>query len=336
MQSDVQQGVGPHSHQSWTATCAEAEKFGLAAVEHQTALVKSTAQQCLESNSIVDHQHHMAHTLTPISEGGWIFLQKNPSESISHQRDIPKVTCANPSCPTFDQAFRADEFRISVEPSSNIYLKYTPHLPLADLAATCASPLLGEANKRGKGKKHCLWMHVICAETIDLLQIKDIDRVQMEQRVCTVPGLNYQLDSLQMYSTLRWLAVIQGERTLNGIEGRDFWRKDDGLAVYLSKQQYDHVGFWRNLRIDVSAKEVRHQPMSAVLAYTQVLKERVSKLEVESNSTIRLPQATTAKHRAVVVKRKARGRFRESEMKTKSLNVVHEDVSRTFLYVAPN
>ena len=217
-----------------------------------------------------------------------------------------------------------------------MYLKYVPHLPLADLAATCASPLLGEANIRGKGENQCLWMHVICAETMDLLQTKDIDRVQMERRVCPVPALNYQLDSIQRYSILKWLAVIQGEKTLIGIEGRDFWRKDDGLAVYLSKQQYDHVGRWKNGRIEISAKDVRHQPMSAVLAYTQELKERVSRLEVESNSTIRLPQATTAKHRAVVFKRKAREGFRKSEMKMKSLNEVQEGVSRTFLYAAPN
>ena len=243
MQSDVQHGVGPSSPESCTATCAAAEKFGQGAVEHQRALVKSAALQCLESNPIVDHQHQMTQTLTPISEGGWIFLQKTSSESISHQRDIPKVTCANPSCPFFDRDFRVDEFRISVEPSSNVYLKYVPYLPLADLAATCASPLLGEANLRGKGEKRCLWMHVTCAENMDLLQIKDIDRVQVERRVCTVPGLNYQLDSLQGYSILKWLAVIQGEKTLNGTEGRDFWRRDDGLAVYLSKEQYDYVGW---------------------------------------------------------------------------------------------
>ena len=288
VQSDVQRGVGPHIPESCTATCASAEKFGQAAVEHQRALVKSAALQCLESNPIVDHQHQMKQTLTHISEGGWISLQKIPPKSISHQRYIPMVTCANPSCPTFDRAFRADDFRISVEPSSNINLTYVPHLPLADLEATCASPLLGEANIRGKGEKHCLWMHVICAETMDLLQIKDIHRVHVERRACNVPGLNYQLDSLQRYSILKWLAVIQGEKTLNGTEGRDFWRKDDGLAVYLSKEQYDHVGWWKNVRIDVSAKDVRHQPMSAVLAFTEVLKERVSRLGVESNRTIRL------------------------------------------------
>ena len=92
----------------------------------------------------------------------------------------------------------------------------------------------------------------------------------------------------------------------------------------------------KNVRIDVSAKDVRHQAMSAVLAYTQVLKERVSRLGVESNRTVRLPQATTAKHRAAVVKRKARGRFREPEIETESLNELQEEVSRTCLYAAPN
>ena len=278
----------------------------------------------------------MTQTLTPFSEGGWIFLQKIPSESISDQRNIPEATCANPSCPTFDQAFRADEGRISIEPSSNIQLKCIPHLPLADLAATCASPLLGEANIRGKGEKHCLWMHVICAETMDLLQMRHISRVQVERRVTTVSGLNYQLDSLQKYSILKWLAVIQGEKALNGTEGRDFWCKDDGLAVYFSKEQYDHVGWWKNVRIDVSAKDVRHQPMSAVLAYTQVLKERVSRLEVDSNRTTRLPQATKPKPHAVVVKRKARRRFGEPETETKALDELQEEVSHTYLYAAHN
>ena len=288
MQSDVQRVVGPSSPELCTATSAATEKFGQVAVEHQRALVKSAALQCLESNPVVDHRYQMKQTLTHISEGGWISLQKIPSKSISHQRDIPKVTCANPSCPTFDRAFRADEFRISVEPSSNMYLTYVPCLPLADLAATRASPLLGEANIRGKGEGHCLWMHVICAESMDLLQIKDIHRVQVERRACNVPGLTYQLDSLQRYSILKWLAVIQGEKALNGTEGRNFWRKDDGLAVYLSKEHYDHVGWWKNIRIEVSVKDVRHRPMSAVLAYTEVLKERVSRPGVDSNRTIRL------------------------------------------------
>lgn len=335
MQSDVQRGVETHSSESFrTPTCTAVEKFGQAAVERQRALVKSAALQCLESKPILEHQ--MTQTLTPISEGGWIFLQKIPSKSISHQRDIPKVTCADPSCPTFERAFQADEGRISIEPSSNMYVKYVPRLPLADLAATCASPILGEANIRGKGELHCLWMHVICAENMDLLQIKYTSRVRVERRVSTVPGLNYQLDSLQRYSILKWLAVIQGEKTLNRTEGRDFWRKDDGLAVYLSKEQYDHVGWWKNVRIDVSAKEVRHQLMSAVLAYTQVLKERVSRLGVESNRTIRLPQATTAKQSAAMDKRKARERIGEPETETEILDELQEEVSHSSLHAAPN
>ena len=61
-----------------------------------------------------------------------------------------------PAGPTFDRPFQADEGRISIKPSSNMYLIHVPHLLLADLAATCSSPLFGEANIRGKGEKHCL------------------------------------------------------------------------------------------------------------------------------------------------------------------------------------
>ena len=56
MQSDVERGAEPHSPESFrTATCPAAEKFGQAAVEHQRALIKSAALQCLESNPIVEY-----------------------------------------------------------------------------------------------------------------------------------------------------------------------------------------------------------------------------------------------------------------------------------------
>lgn len=78
---------------------------------------------------------------------------------------FPHATCASPFCPTFNHPFLPDEHRISFESLSSMLMKYVPSHPLVDLATTCASPVSGEANLRGKGEYGCSWMHVNCAVT---------------------------------------------------------------------------------------------------------------------------------------------------------------------------
>ena len=213
-----------------------------------------------------------------IQEHGWIVLQKNPSKPVGHQAPIPKATCASPFCPAFDRPFKADEYRISIEPLPNLISKYIPNQPLADMATTCASPINGEANMRGKGESGCLWMHVPCAEHLDIGQVEYRDRIRIEPRLPAIAGCDYRLEAPEKYAVLKWIAVGNGDRGLAGLEGSDFWCKDDGLAVYSSRQQFDYIAWWNGVRVEVAAKEVRKRPLSAVLAYTGVLKERASRL----------------------------------------------------------
>ena len=235
--------------------------------------------------------------MTRITDDGWIFLQKNPLKKVSEGARVPYATCASPFCPAFNRLFQPGEHRISIEPFSNMLMKYVPSHPLADLATTCASPISGEGNVRGKGEYNCLWMHVNCAEYLGIGLLAHTDRIRIERRLSTFPGVEYKLDSPETYSVLKWIAVHTGDKSQAGLEGRDFWRKDDGLAVYLSRRQFDYVGRWKRGRIEIAAKEARDMLLSSVLAYTAVLKERAPKLKDKPDKPDRmasLPQAAKA------------------------------------------
>ena len=84
------------------------------------------------------------------------FLQKSPAGETGHQAQIPQVTCASPCCHGFDQSFKTNELRFSIEPSKNLAPKYLSPRPLADLTTVRASFITGELNLRGKGENGCL------------------------------------------------------------------------------------------------------------------------------------------------------------------------------------
>lgn len=180
----------------------------------------------------------MRQILTSVSKGGWIVLQKNPAGEVSHQAHIPQVTCASPFCHDFDQPFQANELRFS----SILVHKYVPFQPLADLATQRASPINGDLNLRGKGEYGCLWMHVTCAENLGIGHLNHIDRIRTESHLSINPGFNFKLEGPEAYSVFKGIAAVVGGKDLAGLEGRDFWRKDDGLAVYLSHQEFSHAG----------------------------------------------------------------------------------------------
>ena len=256
----------------------------------------------------------MIQVLNLVPDGGWIFVQKNPSYRNSHKARSLKAslqaTCASPFCPSFDHPFVAGEYRVSIEPPDNALLKYIPTKPLADLATTCVSPISGEENLRGKGEHNCLWMHVACAECLGIGQFSHIDRIRTERRSGILPGLDYGLDSPEIYAVLKWIAVAKGnekrDKNPAGDEGRDYWCKDDGLAVYESRQEFDYAGRWKRVHVQVAANEVKDRLLSTVLTYTGVLKGRVEKLEADTIGTASLPRVPNTIEQRVVKGSQAR------------------------------
>ena len=95
--------------------------------------------------------------------------------------------------------------------------KYVPSHPLADPATTCASPLIGEANLRGKGEDSCLWMHVKCAEYLGIDLLVHTNRIRVERRLSILPGVEYNLDTPETYAVLKWIAVETGKKKPSGV-----------------------------------------------------------------------------------------------------------------------
>ena len=233
----------------------------------------------------------MGQILTPVSKDGWIILQKNPTGETSHRAHIPQVTCASPCCHDFDQPFKPNELRFSIEPQKNLAHKYLSSQPLADLATVRASPVNGKLNLRGKGENGCLWMHVTCAEHLGVGHPNHIDRMRPESRSSVNPNFSFKPEDPQTYAALKWIAVIEGSKDQSGAAERNLWWKDDGLAAYDSQQDFNHAGWWNGLRVEAKAEDVRSRPLSKVLAYTNVLKEEALKLKAERDRTARLPRA---------------------------------------------
>ena len=279
----------------------------------------------------VNHQivASMGQILTPVLKDGWIIIQKNPAGETSHQAHIPQVTCASPCCHNFDQPFKASELRFSIEPQKNLAHKYVSSRPLADLATVRASPINGELNLRGKGENGCLWMHLTCAEYLGVGLPEHIDRMRTEPRSSINPDFNFKLEGPDAYSVLKWIAVVEGSKDLVGSARRNLWWKDSGLVAYRSQQEFDHAGWWKGLRIEVTARDVKDQPLSAVLAYTSVLKERALKLKAEQDSIGRLPRAVNPVVPRALRSLDPREEARELEEKKWTIEDDWEEVNNT-------
>lgn len=62
------------------------------------------------------------------------------------------------------------------------------------------------------------------------------------------------------------------------------------LAVDLSRREFEYTGQWTGVRVEVTGEDVRNRPLSTVLAYTNVLQRRVSKLKPNTGSLANLPE----------------------------------------------
>ena len=67
-----------------------------------------------------------------------------------------------------------------------------------------------------------------------------------------------------------------------------------GLAVYLSRQEFNYTGQWSGVRVEVTSEDVRNRPLSTVLAYTNVLQQRALKLKTDTARTVKLSRAANA------------------------------------------
>lgn len=257
-------------------------------------------------------------------------MQKNP---LSDRAYVPKVTCADPFCPDFNLPLRPDEHRFSIEPFDNYRIPIVPNHPLADLATVRASPINGEANLRGKGKRGCLWMHVACAESLGIGQLNQVDCVRTEDRPSVHLQFDYRLESPDKYAILKWVAVDKGAIGLLGSDG-EIWRKDDGQAVYLSRQAFEYTGQWKGMRVEVRPEDVKNRPLSKVLAYTDILKDRVSKLILNTGIPANLPRAANVLVGRGEGRHAVREGIWESEGEEGAIEDIEEEVSSILPYAS--
>lgn len=197
-----------------------------------------------------------------------------------------------------------------------------------------ASPINGEANLRGKGERGCLWMHATCAEYLGIGQLHQTDRIRTEHRPSVHHKFDYWLESPEKYALLKWVAVDKGANGLLGSEGKDFWRKDDGQAVYLSRQEFKYTGKWSGVLVEVEAEDVRDRPLSKVLAYTNVLQERVSKPKLNTGIPENLPRAANVLVRSGEGRHAIREGIWESEGEKGAIEDIEEEVNSILSYAS--
>lgn len=168
-------------------------------------------------------------------------------------------------------------------------------------------------------------MHVICAEYLGIGQLNYMDRIWIEHRPSVLPQFNYFLESPETYALLVWMAVGKGVAGVSGSEGRDFWCKDDGRAIYLSRQGFDYTGQWSGFRAEVTA-DVRNRPLNMVLAFTNVLKEQVLKLKLNAGDPANV-HSLVRKDEGI---REAREGVGESEGEKGAIDEIKEEANSIF------
>lgn len=201
-----------------------------------------------------------------------------------------------------------------------------------DLATVRASPIDGEANLRGRGERGCLLLHVSCAEYLGVDQFNHMDRIRMEHRPSVLPQFRYSLESPERYAPLKWIAVGKAATGVSGSEGKDFWRENDGQAIHFSRRGFNYAGYWRGVRAEVTAEDVRNRPLNKVLAYMNALKERISKLNINTGSLANLPQAINSlvrKGEGSEVRRAARKRVWSPEGEKVAIVKIKEEAIGT-------
>ena len=220
----VQLHMQQHSVES-NAVHEAVDKFGQPAVDEQTGWVMDVVSKRLKGRHSPRNVVPMNSTET-VLDGGIIIPHQSPLHEVRQNLNLPQFTCALPSCPAFNRPVDPGEYCITVELESNISLVGKLFRPLTSLRKARSSPINGESNLRGKGETGSLNFHIACGETVlsrrpctdtptsvqsptASLPMGDYaHRIRVDSHPFKVPGGHYPLDSPEIYSILKWIAVI--------------------------------------------------------------------------------------------------------------------------------
>ena len=187
-------------------------------------------------------------------EGSIIYAHQARPEEIQKNLDLSPHTCALPCCHDFNRLMKSGEPCMSIELESNLRGTAKLRRPSATLAAVCRSPISGDLNLRGRGETGCFRFHIACGEivlsrgnqtsipmsaqrsTASLPMGDYANLIRVGPYPIKTPGYDYQLESPEIYSIFKWIALVQAENGVVGVENQDFWLRDGGLAAYSSQK----------------------------------------------------------------------------------------------------
>ena len=217
-------------------------------------------------------------------EGHIALLKELPSEDAFEKNDIPRITCASPLCPTFNNYIGAGCIVVTIEPPANLALPYVPSSPRVDLDDVHDVPMDNWRNWRGKAEHDALWLHLTCLEahctsrhepseqgafetpTLNRPLATECHLIHPDPRPFIAGTECVHIDSASLQALYKWQGVIQLEKALSFQDGNEgFYINDDMDAAYLVEEHSKIEGSIGGTRVEVTGAQARGQLLSVVL-----------------------------------------------------------------------